>query len=237
VQAERELEVAEMVRASALTGITNRAMDASRSTLRPMPRFAVLVCLSLLGACGGGDGGDKAVERKELEHVVLQPADVPAVFERFDVGRLLRTDQAGGGERADPARFGRQEGWKARYKRSGTQETRGPLVIESRVDLFDDEGGAEQELAAHREELERGVSRETATESLEDPTLGDEAFAKTFLQPGAMRDVRFYMVVWREANVTAGVVVNGFEGNLTLAQTLGLARKQQLRIARAAESG
>jgi hypothetical protein len=202
-----------------------------------MPRLAVLVCLSLLAPCGGGDGGERdAVERNELEHVVLQPADVPAVFERFDAGRLLRTDQPGAGERADPARSGRQEGWKARYKRSGTQETRGPLVIESRVDLFDDEGGAEQELAAHREELERGVSRETAAESLEDPALGDEAFAVTFLQPGAMRDVRFYMVVWREANVTAGVLVNGFEGKLTLDQTLDLARKQQLRIARAAES-
>ena len=123
--------------ASALTGATNRAMDASRSTLRPMSRLAVLVCLSLLAACAGGDGGEReAVERKELEHVVLQPADVPPVFERFDAGRLLRTDQPAAGERADPARFGREEGWKARYKRSGTQETRGPLVIESRVDLF-----------------------------------------------------------------------------------------------------
>jgi hypothetical protein len=196
-----------------------------------MPRIAVLVCLSLLVACGGGDR--EAVERHELEHVVLQPADVPTVFERFDEGRLLRTDQPGAGERADPARFGRQEGWKARYKRSGTQATRGPLVIESRVDLFEDEGGAEQELAARREEL---VSRETAAESLEDPALGDEAVTVTFLQPGAMRDVRFYMVVWREANVTAGVLVNGYEGKLTLDQTLDLARKQQLRIARAAES-
>jgi hypothetical protein len=167
---------------------------------------------------------------------VLQPADVPTVFERFDEGRLLRTDQPEAGERADPARFGRQGGWKARYKRSGTQETQGPLVIESRVDLFDDEGGAEQELAAHREELERGVSRGTAAESLEDPALGDEAVAVTFLQPGAMRDVHFYMVVWREANVTAGVLVNGYEGKLTLDQTLDLARKQQLRIARAAKS-
>jgi hypothetical protein len=199
-----------------------------------MPRLAVLVCLSLLVACGGGDR--EAVERHELEHVVLQPADVPTVFERFDEGRLLRTDQPDAGERADPARFGRQEGWKARYKRSGTQATRGPLVIESRVDLFDDEGGAEQELAAHREELERGVSRETAAESLETRPLGDEAVALTFLQPGAMRDVRFYMVVWRDANVTAGVLVNGYEGKLTLDQTLDLARKQQLRIARAAES-
>jgi hypothetical protein len=137
-----------------------------------MPRVAVLVCLFLLGACAGGRRD--AVERNELEHVVLQPADVPTVFERFDVGRLLRTDQPGGGERADPARFGRQDGWKARYKRSGTQETRGPLV------------------------LERGVSRETAAESLEDPALGDEAVAVTFLQPGTMRDVHFYMVVWRE---------------------------------------
>jgi hypothetical protein len=202
-----------------------------------MPRLAVLVCLSLLAACAGGDGGEReAVERNELEHVVLQPGDVPTVFERFDKGRLLQTDHSEASERADPGRFGRQEGWKARYKRSGTQETRGPLVIESRVDLFEDEGGAEQELAAHREELERGVSRETAAESLEDPALGDEAFAVTFLQPGAMRDVRFYMVVWREANVTAGVLVNGFEGKLTLKQTLDLARKQQLRIARAAES-
>jgi hypothetical protein len=169
-------------------------------------------------------GGDSAlVARSELNALVLQPDDLSGEFERFDEGAQRRADQPAGA-RADPARFGRQGGWMARYRRPGSGQTRGPILVESRADLFEDSGGAREDLEAHRSEVEGALRLlETA------PELGDEAFAATILQ-GGDRGVRFYFVAWREANVTASVFVNGFEGKLTLEETLDLARKQQRRI-------
>jgi hypothetical protein len=43
-------------------------------------------------------------------------------------------------------------------------------------------------------------------------------------------------VDWRDDNVTAFGNVDGFEGRLTLEEVLELARKQQGRISKAAES-
>jgi hypothetical protein len=210
-----------------LTAHTDRdAKPAARLRLvRPRAAFSLLFVLAVVGCSGpGGDGQEARLGVADLERVVLQPEDLPPAFRRFDEGRLTATDQPDTGERADPARFGRQEGWKARYTRRGTRQTRGPLVVESRVDLFEDADGAEQELAAYREE--------TASESLEDDRLGDEGFTATLVQPGGSRGegVRFFVVAWREANVTATVLVNGFEGKVTLGETIALARKQERRV-------
>ena len=135
---------------------------------------------------------------------MLQQEDLPASFSRFDEGRQGITDQPAG-ERADPTRFDRIEGWKARYRRTGaTAATKGPLVVESLADVFDGASGASDELAAHRTGISEGWR------ALEDPALGDEALAATFAQG----DVRFYRVVWRTDNATASINVNGFEVTL-----------------------
>jgi hypothetical protein len=176
---------------------------------------------------GGEDGA--MVELNELSALVLQPEDLPAVFDRFDEGRQAMADNPGG-SRADPARFGRQDGWKARYRRPGTPRTEGPLVVESRADLFDSSGGAKDELEAARRDLEDG---ELEWQPIDEPGLGDESFAATLVQSGGTSGVRFYQVYWREANVTASLSVNGFESRLALAEALELARKQERRISRA----
>ena len=80
--------------------------------------------------------------RTDLPNVVLQPADLAGSFEQFDEGRQASADQPEGA-RADATRFGRIDGWKSRYRRRGGVEIRGPLVIESRADLFKSSGGAE----------------------------------------------------------------------------------------------
>ncbi len=185
---------------------------------------AVLVGCSL--------GGDKAsISRNELEHLVLQPQDVPLIFVRFDHGRQARAD-APGGRRADGSRFGRIEGWKARYRRSGTPTTAGPLVIESRADLFESADGAKDDLEAARADLGSAESA-SAWKPIDEPGLGDESFAATSVQQGAT-GVRYYDVYWRDGNAIATLRVNGFEGKLALADVLALARKQQERISRAA---
>jgi hypothetical protein len=166
-------------------------------------------------------GGDEAAfEASELERIVLQPADlpVPPSWVRFDRGRQGLADQPAG-DRADPTRFGRIDGWKARYRReAATPTTAGPLVVESRVDVFESDDGAQEELAAHRAEL-AGQWR-----PLEDPELGDAALAATLTQGS----VRFYVVGWRFENATASINANGFE--LSLEDALALAREQQRRI-------
>jgi hypothetical protein len=174
----------------------------------------------LLAGCGGGGA---AIERAELKSIVLQPSDLQG-FQRFSEGIVGRAEQPGG-VTGDPGRFGRVEGWQARYRRPGTAETSGPLVVESRADLFEDAGGAEDELGRQRAESVRVLAQE--------PDLGDDGFAATSLQPSGVagaRGVRFYLVVWRAGNVTASVFVNGFEGRLALEDALALARKQERRI-------
>jgi hypothetical protein len=180
-----------------------------------------------LAVCGCSFGGDDAsVSRQELPRVVLQPSDLPRVFLRFDEGRQGITDTPGG-QRADPTRFGHEDGWKARYRRPGGERTEGPLVIESRADLFSSSDGAKDDLGAAREDLAQG---ELDWQPIDEPGLGDESFAATLVQGG----VRFYQVVWRDANVTASLGANGFEPRLALGEVLALARKQQDHIAAAA---
>jgi hypothetical protein len=192
------------------------------------------LALAALGAvvagCGGGDDGGEAVPATRMRFVVLQPADLSEAFVRFDEGpvRLADTPQ---GPRSDPERFGREGGWKARYRRPGSPRTKGPLVVESRIDLFEDEDGAKSELEAHQEELESDIRR--GGRWLDVARLGEDAVAATTGSPDIANSVRVVRVVWRDGNVTAAIAANGFEGKLRLVDVLQLARKQQRRIAAA----
>jgi hypothetical protein len=192
----------------------------------------MLAAVALLAGCGGsGDTG--AITREELPGLVLLEADLPAEWRAFDLGRQVQVDRVPG-PRGDPARFDRIEGWKSRYRRPGTPETGGALVIESRADLFPSEQSARQDLDAYGAELDAEVEA-AGGRRLEPPELGDEAVAATYVQPGSAR-VRSYRIAWRAANATASITVNGFDGKLSLAQALTLARKQQARLSRAAAS-
>lgn len=190
-------------------------------------RRALLVLSLLLAGCSvGGDDGEGSVQPGQLPGLVLQPDDVSRAFQRFDEGSQAIADNPGG-SRADPARFGRQEGWKARYRRVATAQTAGPLVIESRVDLFESTSGAEDELDAAQRDIQEG---ELEWDPISEPGLGDESFAATLVQPGTGSGVRYYRVYWRDANVSGSISVSGFEGRFSLAEALALARKQQEHI-------
>jgi hypothetical protein len=193
-----------------------------------MRRLGVLPLLLLAGCSLGGSAA--ALERSELDRLVLQPDDLPAAFVRFDHGRQLIAD-APGGRRADATRFRRTGGWKARYRRTTGAAAGGPLVIESRADLFEAASGAEDDLDAAREDLEE---RPSEWKPIDDPGLGDESFAAAFVQRG-VTVVRHYEVFWRRDNATASLKADGFEDKLSLADVLELARKQDRRIADAAD--
>jgi hypothetical protein len=195
----------------------------------------VVAVLAALAGCSplGDDSGDAPIPEASLPTVVLQPDDLPVVFSRFDEGPLAIAD-APTGDRADPARFGRIGGWKARYRRPGSAATVGPLVVESRADLFEGSGGAEQELDAHRRELAPQALHPSTLSLLEIEELGEQGIALTQAAGDAPGTLVSHTVVWRYGNVVASVTANGFGGKLRPAQVLDLAQAQQRRIAAAA---
>jgi hypothetical protein len=181
----------------------------------------------LLSACGS-DGGDEIAVGKASK-LVLRESDLRGPFQAFYVGPLARLDTSGTA-RADPQRYGRKGGWIARFNRPGSAATSGPLVVESRVDLFGGAGGAKSDLAAYRRVFVAVIGRSGGAARLVDaPPLGDEAVAMTTLQRG-LHDIRFYTVAWRDRNSTASLAVNGFDGRVTLADAVALARRQEQRI-------
>ena len=164
--------------------------------------------------------------------LVLQTGDLADVFVQFDYGPQGSADVVPG-PRADATRFDRDGGYKARYRRAGDATSMGPLLVESRADLFASYDGAEQDLAAYLAEYEQTV-REAAgatAEVIDPPSLGEEAVAMTLLQTTGVNAVRYYAIAWRDHNVTASVLISGFEGMVDIAEAAALAEKQQSRIA------
>lgn len=188
-----------------------------------MRRFLVFLPLAaLLAACGGS----KPVSADRMQQLVLRPADVGPAFQSFydNVQTHLDNDAT---PRADPAHDGREGGWVARYRRAGSPKTQGPLLVESRVDVFKSSGGAKDDLDLYRRLLSSGPGSQRRRLAV--GSLGDDAVGTTFLQAGGM-PVRFYRIAWRYRNATASVTAEGFDGHITAADAVGLARKQQQRL-------
>lgn len=192
-----------------------------------MRALGLVIIVALLAGCSvGGDDDGAAVDARQLPQIVLQPADVPRDFARFDEGRQLAVEQ-----RIEGARFDRVDGWKARYRRSGTPATEGPLVIASLADAFESESGAEDAFAALEDALD---GSDVGWQPVEAPMLGDEAIARTVEQGSGPSRVRFHTILWRQGNITASVEANGFAAGLDVNDAVELARKQAARIESAA---
>ena len=106
------------------------------------------------------------------------------------------------------------------------RQRQGPLVVESRVDLFAADDGARKDYGAYLLQYHDAAGKALGG-------LGDEAHSFTFTTGSGQFEVRYYTVAWRERNATASVSVNGFDGKLTLADALKLARAQERRMAAA----
>ncbi|TMK76838.1 MAG: hypothetical protein E6G45_12280 [Actinobacteria bacterium] len=180
-------------------------------------RLVLPVLVLTLAGCGGS--GSKSL--------VLTPSDVGKDFREFDQGQQAEVDFSP--PRDDPKRFGREDGWKARFTRlAPTTTIAGPLQISSLADRFRTAEGARMDFSLYQQWLGQFVV--TGGRTLAPPGVGDEAAAVTYRQGLAARAVRYYMITWRDKNVTASVNVNGNEGKLAWQQALDLVRKQEKRI-------
>lgn len=185
------------------------------------------MCVGLLAGCGSDKG---SIAKAELSRLVLQPADVSA-YQQFDEGRQIRLD-ALPGPRQDEARFGREGGWKARYRRVSLAG-RGPSVVESRADLFGDVSGAKHDLAAYRKQLQTPIPGSgTTIRELGNPHLGDDGIAVEIRQGPAV----FFTIAWRTSNATASLTASGQAKATSYADALSLAQRQARRLERAAKS-
>jgi hypothetical protein len=196
---------------------------------RALAALAVAVLLLAIGC-----REESSISANDLPRLVLQPRDLARGFTQFDAGKQVQADSTGR-ERADAGRFGRLGGWKARYRRRGTADTVGPLVVESRTDLFKGNGGAERDLDAYRADLNALAGPGGAT-AVRVPKIGEETFALTRAQGSGRFRIRLYTIVWRHANMSASVSATGFDGRFPLASAVALARAQEKRI-RAAAAG
>ena len=183
----------------------------------------VVIILGVLAATSC-DAVEPRIAADQLPGLVLQVADLPS-FSQFALGPQVTAD-AHAGPRKDSARFGRLGGFIARYRPADAAVRNGPLVVESRADLFPSTSAAKQDLDAYTTEYEATIAR-SAGKKLGEVAVGDEARAFTF---GGGADF-FYVVVWRNANGTASVLVEG--SAVTLDDALALARKQSARLSAA----
>ncbi len=179
----------------------------------------------VVAGCGGGSAKHDAISTSAAPGLVLQQSALGPAFTQFDGGKQVLADRLPG-PRFDTTRFDRIGGWKARFKRAGGNETRGPLVVESRLDLFATDDGAKKDYGAYLLQYHDATGNALAG-------LGDEAHSFTFTTGSGQFAVRYFTIAWRERNATASVSVNGFDGKLTLADALKLARAQERRMAKA----
>ena len=183
----------------------------------------VLLALCVLAGCGGS--GLK-IPAPRLRTLVLQPADVPGLG-LADFGPIGIADSTPG-PREDPKRFGREGGWKARY--------RGPrrLTVLSTADLFRSEDGAKSDFDAYNVQFQEEIVDSNAAEHfVAVPKLGVGSLAVTIASGG----VRTSTVAWREANATASIQLAGPSGVATVDGLVRLARRQERRIHAAAARG
>jgi hypothetical protein len=165
------------------------------------------------------------IPQGKLSQLVLTQEDMQG-FTAFYRGTQVRLDNDGT-NRSDGTRFSREGGWIVRYRPSQSTTTTGPLVVESRLDLFKSSDGAKSDFVLYRALLTRtagGNQKEIVVAGLPQDSVG-----VTFTQAGG-RTLRFYRIAWRDRNATASVTVEGFDGEITQEQAIALAKKQESHI-------
>ena len=186
----------------------------------------LLLLSSSLIAC---DRAHEPVQPNELPSLVLHLQDLGAGWVDFGSGPPDGRADEFPGIGTDPRPTNHRGAWVARYRWVGGGRRPPILIVESRVDLFEDAADAERRLQAAERELR-------ATDVAAIPNVGEETTMGSVTQQSLSGLIRFYTLIWRQGNLTASVVVQGFDRTLRLADAVNLARKQERRIDRVLEA-
>jgi hypothetical protein len=187
---------------------------------------AVFVVVAL--ASGGcGDSSGENLSENELAKLVVQPSDVPRLS-RFQNEREIMSQQSPVLGR-DPHRFGRQNGWVARYRRP--RGSNGPLILASGVDMFAKRSGA-SDFFGKVTKVNEANAAGSGMKSADGDDLGDErqVLATPSGRPGS---VRFVLAVWRTGRFVGSISASGYSGRISSDDVVALAKRADRRLATA----
>jgi hypothetical protein len=189
------------------------------------PRVAVVsvLAVALLAGCGGGSARPKLPDGK-LQKLVLQEQDLPA-YDQFVFEREVASDFNPVLHR-EPNELGRQNGWTARYRRVRSRGS-GALTVSSIADVFGRDSDAKKFLDAV-DELQAQVGPANGLKKLA-LDLGDQAvgYATANALPSGVRSVQ---VMWRKGRYVGTITATGFTRQMSVANVVALARKQDRRL-------
>ena len=186
-------------------------------------RIAVLVLVMLaLAACGESSG--KKLSDAALAKLVLQPAELRGL-DRFANEQEIMSQQSPVLGR-DPHRFGRQNGWVARYRRLRGND--GPLTLASGVEAFGKSSGASDFFDEVTELNERNAAG-SHMKAADGDDLGDERRVLA-TPPGRPGSVRFVLAVWRTGRFVGSISASGYSGRISPADVIALVKRQDERL-------
>jgi hypothetical protein len=162
--------------------------------------------------------------------LVLRPADLGAAYsdQGTRVGNTSAARGAPPGFGAKLARWGRIGGYEVDLTRRANPATLqdGPLEIKSSASVYRNKTGARAAFAYARRHL---VPRSYVPLAL-GFAVGEEARQWVSQGESGLGTLLEYILIWREANIDASIVLTGRVGVVSAADVAPLAHKQESRI-------
>ena len=209
-----------------------RPLATSRTrvvTIAGVSRWITLT-LACLAVAATGSAAVAAALAPTPSTLVLRRADVGQAY----TGRGAPVDNAEAARGAPAgfatklARWGRIAGYQVDFARSAGPAALqdGPLEIQSSASVYRSEGGARLSFAYARRHLVPAGYAPLALAF----AVGDEARQWVSQGQSGLGTVLHYVLIWRDRNVDAAIVVTGRVGVVSAADIAPLARRQQARI-------
>jgi hypothetical protein len=198
-------------------------------------RAKLVACAAALAAVfvPAAQGVTQPATSPDTRTMVIRLADLPTGF-GVDQGAYVSNAQLAkdGDTRKDYVKLGRLTGYNVTYKRAGFV---GVLVLDAFASIYRSNDGAHDSLRLSL----AGAAKDGGPSFRWIPAgaaLGSEArvFAVSTKQNGMAVD--YFTVAWRHGRVFAEVICGGVSGQITPAQAMALARKQEAHIAAALAS-
>lgn len=188
------------------------------------------LALSVLAALVAAGLSSAAPQAADPKTMVLQPADLPAGWERVFALYVSNAQAARAAEtKRNYARLGRLRGYRAIYGKA-KNATRGFLSVVSEASTYKTAAGARETMALDIRDAE--ATTKPIFRRLPLARIGDEArlYTETSTESGIKLDG--YVLVWRSGTVYASLSGGARAGTAGPSLIVTLAKRQQARIAR-----